>query len=500
MKKKYVLLFGMILTVFIAACGNQRNMQSGEDGSLQSAETKPETETVAAQEKETIEVSVVIEDHYITNMGDPSNLYHIDENNVLWGCGRNNYGQLGQGTQDYDFHEEMVKIAEDVIHVDYSQEGFVIYLTADHDLYGFGNAGTGALRQLDEFSVEFYNNGEACVVKEPVLLMPDVTYARCGREDVVCLRSDQSVWTWGTIWYENGGYDFRGTPEKILDETVWVTGGPYNHAALLRDGSVWTWGYNYSGNCGIKDMPLISDPQEAANGVEMVWTGRMEENVNCEKIADFDGIYERQMENTVIRRTDGTYWICGANVGNEEKVLPVSYEVTDYVMTCTSEFLPYEGSDYGNMADEDQQISNMLICRNNDVFSFDRSSLDITGLYKNIENLLWIAPRGGAGIDTEGSKVEAASNRFIMLSENMASGDIPEENVLLIRLTRERAVEAGAMPMSYKDILLYRENEDAYLAWQMADDLNSWYLYQLPGYGDWMEKEVAIFLRCAAGF
>lgn len=54
--------------------------------------------------------------------------------------------------------------------------------------------------------------------------------------------------------------------------------------------------------------------------------------------------------------------------------------------------------------------------------------------------------------------------------------------------------------MSYKDILLYRDNEDAYLAWQMADDLNTWYLFQLSGYGEWLEKEVAIFMRCATGF
>ena len=58
-------------------------------------------------------------------------MYRIDENGVLWGCGNNNYGQLGQGTQDVEFHSEMVKIAENVVHVDDSQSGFVIWLTED---------------------------------------------------------------------------------------------------------------------------------------------------------------------------------------------------------------------------------------------------------------------------------------------------------------------------------------------------------------------------------
>lgn len=86
-----------------------------------------------------------IKAHYTTNIGDPSNLYQIDENGTLWGCGYNNYGQLGQGTQDDDFHEEMVKIAENVVHVDYSQSGFVIWLTEDKELYGCGMAAAGAL-------------------------------------------------------------------------------------------------------------------------------------------------------------------------------------------------------------------------------------------------------------------------------------------------------------------------------------------------------------------
>lgn len=95
-----------------------------------------------------------------SRFGDPSNLYQIDEDHVLWGCGRNNYGQLGQGTQDDGFHEGMVKIAENVVHVDYSQSGFVIFLTDDHKLYGIGNAGCGALQQYKTFDQDRYVNGE----------------------------------------------------------------------------------------------------------------------------------------------------------------------------------------------------------------------------------------------------------------------------------------------------------------------------------------------------
>ena len=70
-------------------------------------------------------IIINIQEYYITNTGDSANLYYIDENKVLWGCGQNIYGQLGQGTQDNIFYEQAVKIAENVIHVDYSQDGLL---------------------------------------------------------------------------------------------------------------------------------------------------------------------------------------------------------------------------------------------------------------------------------------------------------------------------------------------------------------------------------------
>lgn len=119
--KKWLILIAVITGILLAAC---ENSGSAQDGTLQE-----ENASEAASGE--FSVSIDVRDHYTTNIGDPSNLYRIDENGVLWGCGNNNYGQLGQGTQDVEFHSEMVKIAENVVHVDDSQSGFVIWLTED---------------------------------------------------------------------------------------------------------------------------------------------------------------------------------------------------------------------------------------------------------------------------------------------------------------------------------------------------------------------------------
>lgn len=332
----------------------QNENHSVEDGEITD---KPEV----LDEPEPFYVSLDITEFYVTHKGEPSNLYYIDENNVLWGCGSNNYGQLGQGTQDYDFHEDRVKIAEHVIHVDYSQKGFVIFLTEEHRLYGFGNAGCGALQQYEVFDWNKYVNGEHYYVSEPCLLMEDVMYACCGRDDIVCMKEDGTVWTWGTIYAEGDSFHstdvyFIQRPEKILENVVLVTGGWFNHAALLHDGTVWTWGYNGSGNCGVADITVVDEPTMVAEGVVMVrtdfavdgypqpgadeaamaWIGNLKYDTEYENIAEFGDIYPKHLNNTVIQKADGSYWVCGENVGTEEKMVPGAEAA--YPVICTHEF------------------------------------------------------------------------------------------------------------------------------------------------------------------
>lgn len=349
-----VLIAGVVILIVclasthktLASDGNEpQNEINGTEGG-ETPDTPDEPD-----EAEQLIVSLDITEHYITHTGNPSNFYYIDEDNILWGSGRNNYGQLGQGTQDYDFHEDMVKIAENVVHVDYSQKGFVIFLTEDHELYGMGNAGCGALLMYEKFNWDWRRNGYA--VTTPILLIEDAVYARCGREDIVCLKEDGTVWTWGMVYNDI----LLSSPQKILENAVLVTGGWYNHAALLRDGTVWTWGYNDAENCGVADLFVVNKPTKVAEDVVMVWTdlamevespqpdaddiamawtGRLKYNTEYENIAEFGGIYPYFLQNTVIQKADGSYWVCGKDVGTKEK--EIHGAESNYSIICTHEF------------------------------------------------------------------------------------------------------------------------------------------------------------------
>lgn len=126
---------------------------------------------------------------------------------------------------------------------------------------------------------------------------------------------------------------------------------------MKEDGTVWTWGYNSSGNCGVADCGIVSRPTMVAEDVIMVrtdialdnypeldsddfskaWTGSLNYTEH-DNIAEYDGSYPRHLNNTVIQKSDGSYWVCGENVGMEEKVVPG--ELDDYPVICTYEFYP----------------------------------------------------------------------------------------------------------------------------------------------------------------
>ena len=286
-----------------------------------------------------------IEDYYMKSCGDQFNLYTIDEDGVLWGSGHNEYAQIGLGYADEEFHEEKSKIAEHVVHVDYSQKDFVVYLTEEGKLYGLGNDSTYMLLQHTEMPVEDLAYPTKRYVTSPALLLEDVSYARCGRDDVVALKKDGTVWTWGMIWnYQSTGYCIT-MPQQILTDVKMITGGWFNHAALKEDGTLWTWGYNFSGNCGTDKATMIETPVQVAEDVQRVWTGLLNYSAKEDDITDMEEFGNDYVDNTIIEKTDGTFYACGMGVGDKSVVLPQYYGVSELDTVCSSEFLPLDWDD-----------------------------------------------------------------------------------------------------------------------------------------------------------
>ena len=289
----YVFFAVLALAVIGGTClWNVRENESSQtqDGSLAAgaADGEAEDQETGDQEIPVFDVDSVeelkrpgdfrLEDYYITNRTAAGNRFYIDSGSVLWGYGSNDYGQLGNG-------------------------------------------------QRDELGV-FYS---------PVLIEENVAYARTGGKCIVYLKNDGSVWWQGR--YEDISYSgivveqreeglhteeswrMRAvSPQKLLDNCIYVTTGGENGAAISVNGELYTWGWNIMGQCGtpVSDDAFVREPVKVLDNVQMVWTGRMCFNSPEQEIPEI-WHYNTLYRFTVFARLkDGTFMAAGEGAGDKE--------------------------------------------------------------------------------------------------------------------------------------------------------------------------------------
>ena len=293
-----------------------------------------------------------IEDYYITNKVIVDNRYYIDDDHVLWGYGRNVYGQLGIGKADEldIIYTEPIKIAENVVSVDCSVNGyFCIYLTADRQLYGIGSNMLGLLGQeyTEAYTVEEYDK-----VTTPVLLMENVSYARAGREAIIALDRAGSVWWWGQYsstystridnqhlqlkWQSvedesNPTKMLYNHPTKILENCIYATTGDWSGAAIGQNGELYTWGFNIFGECGteVTEDDYLRTPTKVLDHVRMVWPEKISFDSIEEDLPEI-GRYDTTYHfNMFVQMQDGTMMAAGQNLGNKEKTIAITGDLPE---------------------------------------------------------------------------------------------------------------------------------------------------------------------------
>jgi alpha-tubulin suppressor-like RCC1 family protein len=119
---------------------------------------------------------------------------------------------------------------------------------------------------------------------------------------VLSLRSDGTVWGWGTSLYSMLGYpnqpnsfvpvQIPGLPPGIVQ----AAGGGHHGAAVAADGSVWTWGENSRGQLGYPTPGVGTSP-----------TARQVPGLSGVKQVGAGSVF------TVALRSNGEVWTWGAN-------------------------------------------------------------------------------------------------------------------------------------------------------------------------------------------
>ena len=170
----------------------------------------------------------------------PGHMFIIADG-VLLAFGSNWYGQLGDGTTQYQ--PGWVTIMENVSAV-YTTYTHTFAITAEHKLWAWGNNSYGQLG--DGTTINRYS---------PVLVMENVAdvfaFDRCmacvtGAYTVV-LTNCGSIYAWGSNrlgQLGDGSTTCRHSPVHIIGDIAAVSVGSYRSLALDGNGDLWEWGVN----------------------------------------------------------------------------------------------------------------------------------------------------------------------------------------------------------------------------------------------------------------
>ena len=325
---------------------NKKKKKSKEEKAKEEAEKNAENQK--KKEFYTTDMSLLnqpedfhISDYYITNKVIAGNRYYVDENHVLWGQGMNYYAQLGiNHPEDVGnwYHEEYMepqKIAEHVVHVDASANGyFMMYLTENGELYGAGANLQGVLGK--EPGENAAMNPQQNVVNQPKLLMSDVSYMRAGATCAVALKKNGEAYWWGEFMSGEASSIYgEGTlmytePHKMLDQAIYVTTTNRRSAAITVNGDLYTWGDNTYGQCGYTgEKTFLTEPEKVMENVRMVWCDEIEQDAIWTDLANVNpnDYGTTCYDDTFILKKDGKIYAAGTNIGTE--FLPI--EVKEYV-------------------------------------------------------------------------------------------------------------------------------------------------------------------------
>lgn len=180
----------------------------------------------------------------------PEHFIAISQDGTLWAWGKNNGGQLGDGTTTY--RDMPVQISSETGWLEASASAtHNVAVKEDGTLWAWGNNSYGQLG----------NGTQGGIVLYPTQIGTDTDWKQASAGDYygsVAVKTDGTLWTWGT---NQNGYLGNGMsqnyknliPTQLGTEMDWasVSGKHYHCLALKSDGTLWSWGYNFSGQLGL---------------------------------------------------------------------------------------------------------------------------------------------------------------------------------------------------------------------------------------------------------
>ena len=180
----------------------------------------------------------------------PDHTNAIKSDGTLWGWGTSDYGQVGDGSSGGGPRLSPVQDGTDTDWASVSAgTKFSAALKTDGTLWSWGLNSVGQL-----------GGGSNYYIPNPTpsqrVAGTDWTAVSAGGSHAVALRSDGTVWTWGSNASGELGNGYSGgyspSPIQLGSDTDWATlgAGDAHSVGIKLDGTLWAWGANSSGQIG----------------------------------------------------------------------------------------------------------------------------------------------------------------------------------------------------------------------------------------------------------
>jgi alpha-tubulin suppressor-like RCC1 family protein len=169
---------------------------------------------------------------------------------TLWSWGKNDYGQLGIGVTDTIPHSSPLQIGADNNWVNVTCGPYQTFaLKSDGTLWAWGSNYYG------EMGIGIADTNSHPIPSQ-IGTENNWINISCGFGHVLAIKSNGTLWAWGLNSYGelgNGTTVSETNPIQIDSDSDWVnvSCANYHTLALKSNGTLWTWGYNAEGELGI---------------------------------------------------------------------------------------------------------------------------------------------------------------------------------------------------------------------------------------------------------
>jgi alpha-tubulin suppressor-like RCC1 family protein len=212
----------------------------------------------------------------------------------LWGMGYNNFGQLGDGTQNSTNRPEQIA------------SGNITAIATAHDFsggYSLFISNNGSVWAMGYNQYGQFGNGNYTSSNSPQQTVPsNVTAVAAGQRHSLFLKSDGSLWAVGDDFYGqlgNGIFTLRtNMPAQIVPNNVTAIAAGQNHSLFLKsDGSLWAMGQNIYGQLGEGPTNSVNLPEQiVASNVTAIAAG---------------------YNHSMFIKNDGSLWVMGYNFAGQ---------------------------------------------------------------------------------------------------------------------------------------------------------------------------------------